>query len=68
MWFLNDITIASIGFSEGEILAICQKEEINVGFGCYKSNILGRIIADKEYQRLIEALINEKNKFKNKTL
>ena len=60
MWFLNDITIKEKGYSESEIIKLCEKINIKIGNAWCNNKWLGRIISDDDYPILLNALANER--------
>mgnify|MGYP001327139102 CR=1 FL=1 len=60
MWFINDITIKKLEPRESKVLKICSDNNIKVGNAWHKSKYLGKIISDKDYQKLMKVLENDR--------
>jgi len=65
MWFINDISIRKIEKNEGVVLKVCNENNIKIGRAWYNAKLLGRIILDEDYPRLIKLLNERKNEINN---
>ena len=61
MWFINDISIRKIEKNEGVVLKVCNENNFKIGSAWYRTKLLGWIILDEDYPRLIKLLNERKN-------